>query len=168
MSLTRGPLVLLSVLVVASFGLAADVTRLDAESWQEERDGVIAICGQRHSETFARAELEKGDRLIQEADHPMAHAIRVVGGLCRDGVLEKPEAFAYPFPDLLSFHDAVTPIEQRLFVMFPKHRIRAFQETFHSDPDYALWYNWSELVQHVAEIQAMAEDLRRDHAARTP
>ena len=66
----------------------------------------------------------------------------------------------YPFPDLLTFHDAPTPIEQRLFVMFLEHRMRAFQGTFHANPDYALWYGWSEMVQDLTEIKAMAADMR--------
>jgi len=46
-------------------------------------------------------------------------------------------AYAYPYPDLLTFHDAPTTIEQRLFEMHLKHRMRAFQGTFHANPDYA-------------------------------
>ena len=69
-------------------------------------------------------------------------------------------SYAYPFPDLLAFHDAPTPIEQKLFVMFLEHRMRAFQGTFHANPDYALWYGWSEMRMDLTEIKAMAEELR--------
>ncbi len=31
--------------------------------------------------------------------------------------------------------------EQKLFVMFLEHRMRAIQGTFHGSPDYALWYD---------------------------
>jgi hypothetical protein len=72
----------------------------------------------------------------------------------------KPERYAYAYPDLLTFHDAPTTIEQRLFEMHLKHRMRAFQGTFHNNPDYALWYGWSELVRDVTEIETMAEELR--------
>jgi hypothetical protein len=51
--------------------------------------------------------------------------------------LPKPKNYAYPFPDLLTFNDAPTPIEQQLFVMYLEHRMRAFQGTFHANPDYA-------------------------------
>jgi hydroxylamine dehydrogenase len=76
--------------------------------------------------------------MIKEADHVMAEAIRVVASLYNDGVLHKPESYEFAFPDLLAFHDAPTPIEQKLFVMFLEHRMRAFQGTFHASPDYAL------------------------------
>ena len=55
-----------------------------------------------------------------------------------------------------------TPIEQRLFRMFMEHRMRTFQGTFHNNPDYALWYGWSEMRQDLSEIRALAERLRKD------
>ena len=64
----------------------------------------------------------------------MAEAIRTVAALYKDGVLPKPASYAYRFPDLLTFHDAPTAIEQKLFVMFLEHRMRTFQGTFHANP----------------------------------
>jgi hydroxylamine dehydrogenase len=140
---------------------AADLARLTQEDWQGERDEMISTCGRCHSSTFARAELEKGDAMIKEADKLMAEAIREVAGLYKDGVIAKPEHYAHPFPDLLAFHDAPTVIEQRLFLMFLKHRMRTFQGAFHANPDYALWYGWSEMKQDLTEIKTRAEELRR-------
>jgi len=45
--------------------------------------------------------------------------------------------------------------------MFMEHRMRAFQGTFHANPDYAFWYGWSRMQQTLVEIREMAEDLRR-------
>jgi hypothetical protein len=45
--------------------------------------------------------------------------------------------------------------------MFLEHRMRTFQGTFHANPDYALWYGWSEMRQDLAEIKRGAEELRR-------
>ena len=142
---------------------AADVARLTQEAWQKERDKMINTCNQCHSENFAKAEMEKGDQIIRQADHVMAKAIRIVVALYKDGVLAKPESYAYPFPDLLAFQDAPTPIEQKLHVMFLKHRMRTFQGTFHANPDYAWWYGWSEMLMDLAEIKEKAEDMRLKH-----
>ncbi|MEE8608134.1 MAG: multiheme c-type cytochrome [Nitrospiraceae bacterium] len=139
----------------------ADVVRLTQEDWQRERDKMLRTCNQCHSSNFARAELEKGDQMIKETDRLLAEAIRIVAGLYKDGVLEKPENYPYAFPDLLTFHDAPTSIEQRLFVMHLEHRMRAFQGTFHANPDYALWYGWSEMRRDLTEIRTKAEELRR-------
>jgi cytochrome c553 len=141
---------------------AADVARLSQEDWQRERDKTVKACNQCHSVNFAKAELEKGDQMIREADHLMAEAIRAVAALYRDGVLAKPKNYAHAFPDLLTFHDAPTTVEQKLFVMFLEHRMRAFQGTFHANPDYALWYGWSELRRDLADIKSQADELRRD------
>ena len=139
---------------------AADVVRLTQEDWQKERDKMVKTCNRCHSVNFAKAELEKGDKMIREADLVMAEAIRIIADLYKDGILEKPKTYAYPFPDLLTFHDAPTVIEQKLFLMFLKHRMRTFQGTFHANPDYALWYGWSAMQQDLTEIKALAEDLR--------
>jgi len=142
---------------------AANVARLTQEAWQEQRDKMLRTCNQCHSLNFAKAELEKGDKMIQAADSLMAKAIRIVADLYKDGILKKPETYAYPFPDLLTFHDAPTLIEQELFVMFLEHRMRTFQGTFHANPDYALWYGWSEMQRSLSEIRHMAEEMRHRH-----
>jgi hydroxylamine dehydrogenase len=139
---------------------AADVARLSQESWQTERDKMVKTCNQCHSVEFAEGELEKGDRMIRESDRLMADAIRTVAGLYKDGALPKPKSYAYAFPDLLTFHDAPTVIEQKLFVMFLEHRMRAFQGTFHASPDYAMWYGWSEMQRDLTEIKTIAAELR--------
>jgi hypothetical protein len=139
---------------------AADVARLSQESWQVERDKMVKTCNQCHSVDFAKGELEKGDRMIRESDRLVAEAIRTVAGLYTDGILPKPKNYAYAFPDLLTFHDAPTVIEQKLFVMFLEHRMRAFQGTFHASPDYAMWYGWSEMRRDLTEIKTIAAELR--------
>jgi hypothetical protein len=98
-----------------------------------------------------------------DADHLMAEGIRIVAGLYKDGVLPKPKTYSYAFPDLLTFHDAPTVIEQKLFVMFLEHRMRAFQGTFHANPDYALWYGWSEMQRDLTEIKEMAAEMREKY-----
>ena len=139
----------------------ADVARLTQEDWQKERDKMVKTCNQCHSVNFAKRELAKGDQMIREADRLMAEAIRIIAGLYKENVLKKPEAYAYPFPDLLTFHDAPTVIEQKLFLMFLEHRMRTFQGTFHANPDYALWYGWSKMQRDLTEIKTLAEELRR-------
>ncbi len=142
---------------------AADVARLDQASWQAERDKMLKTCNQCHSGNFAKEQLQHGDEMIREADHLMAQAIREVAGLYKDGVLPKPANYPSAFPNLLTFHDAPTVIEQKLFVMFLEHRMRTFQGTFHASPDYALWYGWSEMQRDFTEIKELAVQMRREH-----
>jgi hypothetical protein len=140
---------------------AADISRLTQADWQKERDRMVRTCAQCHSANFVGPELQKGDDIIRSADSLMADAIRIVAGLYQDSILAKPASYSYPFPDLLTFHDAATPIEQKLFVMFLEHRMRAFQGAFHSNPDYSLWYGWSEMVCDLTEIRTAADEMRQ-------
>lgn len=139
----------------------ADVARLTEEDWKKEREKMLKTCNQCHSLNFAKGELEKGDKMIREADRLMAEAIKIVAALYKDGILQKPKNYPYPYPDLLAFHDAPTSIEQKLFVMFLEYRMRTFQGTFHANPDYALWYGWSEMQRAFTEIKEKAEELRK-------
>lgn len=142
---------------------AAQVARLTQEEFDAERAKLMKACVKCHSEKFAAAQMKNGDEMIREADHLLAQAIRIIADLYKDGILSKPESYAYAFPDLLTFHDAPRPIEHRLFEMHLKHRMRAFQGTFHANPDYALWYGWSEMVRDLADIKEMAAALRAEH-----
>lgn len=139
---------------------AANVARLTQEDWQKERDKMLKACNRCHSVNFAKGELVKGDQIIKEADHLMAEGIRTIAALYKDGILTKPKTYTYAFPDLLTFHDAPTVIEQKLFVMFLEHRMRTFQGAFHANPDYALWYGWSEMQRDLTEIKALATEMR--------
>lgn len=140
---------------------AADLARLTQDDWQKERDKMLQTCNQCHSGNFAKEQLQAGDDMIKHADHLMAEAIRIVAGLYKDGTLPQPKNYAYPFPNLLTFHDAPTVIEQKLFVMYLEHRMRTFQGTFHGSPDYALWYGWSEMQLDLTEIRELAETIRK-------
>ena len=117
-------------------------------------------------EMFELVKTNKTQRFQQEADRLMAQGINIVAGLYKDGILEKPEGYAYAYPDLLTFHDAATVVEQKLFVMFLKHRMRTFQGAFHANPDYALWYGWSEMRMDLAEIKELAEQMHLSHSSK--
>jgi len=142
---------------------AADVARLTQEDFDKERNKMLETCSKCHSSNFAKEQLDRGDDMIREADHLLAQAIREIVGLYKDGILEKPESYAYDYPNLLTFHDAPTVIEQTLFEMHLKHRMRAFQGVFHANPDYALWYGWSEMQRDLTEIKTLAGELREKH-----
>jgi len=94
--------------------------------------------------------------MIKEADKIMSQAIDIVADLYKKGVI-KAEAGKPAYPDLLTFYDAKTPIEQILYVMFLEHRMRAFQGAFHMNPDYVTWYGLAELNKDLVEIRHEAE-----------
>ena len=103
--------------------------------------------------------------MIRNADHLMAQAIREVAALYEDGVLPTPANYPYAFPNLLTFDDAPTVVEQKLLVMFLEHRMQTYQGTFHAGPDHALCYGWSEMQRDLTEIKELSAQMRREHTS---
>jgi len=79
---------------------AADIVRTTQEDWQKERDKMVKTCNQCHSVNFAKAELEKDDQMIREADRLMAEGIRIVADLYQDGILKKPMKYIHSQAEL--------------------------------------------------------------------
>jgi len=124
---------------------------------------MIAICSKCHSKSYARANLANADSMIKEADRLMAEAIEIVADLYGRGII-KPEPGKAAYPDIFTFYDATTPIEQTLYVMFLEHRMRAFQGAFHMNPDYVTWYGLAEMKKDLVEIKDDAGKMIRESA----
>lgn len=54
-------------------------------------------------------------------------------------------------------------IEQVLFQMYMKHRMRTYQAFFHVNPDYAYWYGWAMMTKDLGEIRELARQMRGTH-----
>ncbi len=143
---------------------AGKVARLTKEEFQKERDKMIGICSQCHGKSYAKAQLDAGDRVVKDVDKVMAEAIRIVQGLYKDGILQKPADWTFA-PDLLQFYEAKSSVEQELYVMFMEYRMRAFQGAFHMNPDYMHWYGWAPMKETLQKIKDEAEKLRAEKAA---
>lgn len=150
---------------------AADLARLSEEAWLTERNRMIDICSNCHSKTYAGEQLAMGDSMMQKADRLMADAIEIVAGLYKDGLIEKPEDYAFAYPDFLYFMrtggasmENLSFIDQVLFQMYMKHRMRAYQGFFHVNPDYAYWYGWAMMVEDLGEIKELERTMRATHA----
>ena len=146
---------------------AADLARLTQEAWETEREKMIDRCKVCHAENYARKQLEMGDTMMQKADRLMAEAIEIVAGLYADGLIEKPEAYTFAYPDFLYFmrtgggnFDQASYIDQVLFQMYMKHRMRTYQAFFHVNPDYAYWYGWAMMTKDLTEIKKLAQTMR--------
>lgn len=140
---------------------AGKLARLTKEEWQAQRDQMLDICSKCHSRSYAKTNLENGDAMIKEADKLMAEAIEIVADLYTRGIIKAQDGKP-AYPDLLTFYDAITPIEQTLYVMFLEHRMRAFQGAFHMNPDYVTWYGLAEMKKDLVEIKKEAEDMIRE------
>ena len=108
---------------------------------------------------------------VQRDHHLMAKAIRIVASLYEDGILKKPAEYEFAYPDIMYFMrtngkslDHMSHIDQVLFQMYMKHRMRTYQGCFHVNPDYAYWYGWAMMTKDLGEIEELADTLRKLHA----
>lgn len=139
---------------------AGNVARLTAEEFQAERRPYVAACERCHSPDFVAENFKNADAMVKESDRLMAEAIEIVAGLYRDGVIGDGTR---AYPDLLAFYDVDTKIEETLYEMFMDHRMKAFQASFHMNPDYATWYGYAKLNKDLVEIREMATAMRAGH-----
>ena len=102
-----------------------------------------------------------GDEIMRKADRLMAQAIETVALLYKDGIIKKPDHYTFAYPDFLCFmQTGGSHIDQVLFEMYMKHRMRTYQAFFHVNPDYAYWYGWAMMVKDLDKIKKMAETMR--------
>ena len=141
---------------------AGNLVRLTKEEWQKERDKMRAACQKCHSANFSKENLNNADLMLKAADKIFAEAIEIVAGLYRDGIIKKTTNQAtFPYPDLLTFYEVNTPVEELLYEMFMDHRMKTFQGAFHINPDYTTWYGYAKLKKDLVEIKELAAHMRK-------
>jgi hypothetical protein len=123
---------------------------------------------------YAKEQLDMGDAILGKADRLMAEAIETVAALYKDGIIEKPAAYPFNYPFLLTMMhtnganwdqelDKLSYIDQILVRMYMKHRMRAYQAFFHVNPDYAYWYGWNMMTEDLGEVKELAKTMRATH-----
>ncbi|OCC16122.1 Multiheme cytochrome c [Dissulfuribacter thermophilus] len=155
---------------------AVKMVRLTEEEWQKERNRMLDICAKCHSRTYAKTQLDMGDNIMKKTDRMLAEAIDIVAGLYKDGILKKRPDQPFAYPDFLYFmrtdfsapnpnsyktmDKGISYIEQVLFQMYMKHRMRTYQAFYHVNPDYAYWYGWAMMTKDLGEIKELADQMR--------
>ena len=137
----------------------AKMARLSKEEFDAERKRYVDICKQCHSPNFVNENMKNADLMIKEADKLFAEAIEIVVELYKDGVIKKRKD--YPaYPDLLTFYDVNTKVEQILYEMFMDQRMKTFQGAFHVNYDYSTWYGYAKMKKDLVEIRELAKEMR--------
>lgn len=139
---------------------AGQVARLTKESFDVERQRFVDVCERCHTPNFVAENFKNADAMVKEIDKIFAEAIEIVAGLYRDGIINYKGRPGAQYPDLLTFYDVNTKIEQVLYEMFMDHRMKAFQANFHMNPDYSTWYGYAKLKKDLTEIKELAAGMR--------
>ncbi|MGH9498737.1 MAG: multiheme c-type cytochrome [Terriglobales bacterium] len=138
---------------------AYDVMRFEQADWQRERDKMVKICAQCHSETYSKQQLQLGDDMVRDSDHLLAQAIRIVAGLYKDGFVQSPPLRKFPW--LTRFDTPPTVIEQKLETIY-FDRMPAFHGVFHNSPKYAINQGVAKMERDLVQIKALEAELRRN------
>jgi len=134
---------------------ARGIVLLSHDEWQEQRNRMVGICSTCHSRLFVLEKMGEVDSIIKKADHLMADAIGLVQSLYEEGILPRPKEKPPCCPDLLGFHKAPNPLEEKLMTMFLKYRLIMLHGAFHNNPDYVTNYGWIKLKAGYEEIKRM-------------
>ena len=135
------------------------VARLTEEEFKAERERYTGICAGCHTPYFVQENMKNADLMIKESDKLFAEAIGIVAGLYKDGIIAGRDGNE-KYPDLLTFYEVDTKIEQVLYEMFMDHRMKTFQGAFHMNYDYSTWYGYAKMKKDLTEIRELAEEMR--------
>lgn len=154
------PTALLDVVV------AGDMARLDAETFDAERKRITDVCAKCHVSSYVDANMKNADKMLKEADKLFSEAITIVMNLRKDGVITVNEGEGV-YPQLLSFYEVDTKVEQILYEMFMDHRMKTFMGAFHLNPDYTTWYGYAKMKKDLTEIKELDHHMRTAFKAET-
>ncbi len=140
---------------------AADMARLTEEAFTVERDKMVTTCKECHSETYVLKSLENSDQMIKASDKIFSEAIDIVAKLYKDKIIKSTTNQAtFPYPDLLTFYEVDSHIEELLYEMFMDFRMKTFQASFHLMPDYTTWYGLAKMKKTLVEMKDIDRQLR--------
>ncbi len=138
---------------------AGQVVRLTTKEFDTERARFTKVCIQCHAPNFVSENMKNADALLKEADKIFAEAIEIISDLYTDGIIKQKKGQA-KYPDLLTFYNVDTKIEEILYEMFMDHRMKTFQGAFHLNYDYSTWYGYAKLQKDLVEIKELARKMR--------
>ncbi len=121
--------------------------RENKKDFEELRSNMKKICERCHSKSFVTDSIKNSDIMLMEADKLFSEAFLTVSSYKKLTKSDKD------LPDLLSFYDSDTKIEELLYEMFMEHRMKTFQSSFHINPDMTTWYGFAKLKKDLVEIK---------------
>ncbi len=152
-----------------------NMNEISPDDFKRERDKMLAICKNCHSERFARHKLNTADGIKIATDGVTGEAYKIIQGLKDDGLLtpmpsdriENPAPFPKGKDIWLTGHELyeqVSGIEAKFFHMYKFYNIHAWKGAYHMSPDWSHWYGNAPLKLMLSEIWEDASMIRRLNA----
>ena len=135
-------------------------------AFEGNRSLMVSVCGDCHSESFAREQLSAADSVKNETDMLVGEARLLLMALYEEGLLQPmPEnRTANPITGFnltlmgQQTYSNTSGIETLFFKMYKYHGVTAWKGAYHFSPDYTHWYGFAE-GNHDLEL-IKAEDIR--------
>ena len=154
------------------------MNEITKEEFIKERNNMVAVCKNCHSERFARHKLTSADAVKIASDAIAGEAIKIIRALYKDGLLnpmpkdrpENPSGLGNQFPGeplWLTGHqlyEQTSEIEAKFFRMYKFDLIHAWKGAYHFAPDWTHWYGNAPMKLSLSEIIGEANKLRRLNA----
>ncbi|GAB4173650.1 MAG: hypothetical protein Kow00100_15250 [Geothermobacteraceae bacterium] len=133
-----------------------------------QRAAMLAVCTSCHAPSFARRELERGDRVLAQSAKILAEAEELIRNLEREGALRPmPEDRpAHPLKgktvvlDGQMLYEDTSGIEALFFRLKKYAFARTWKGAYHQNPAYSHWYGNAEMKLLLEHIRAEADRLR--------
>lgn len=159
----------------ASSPTGITMNEITKEEFIRERNKMVAICMNCHSERFARHKLSSADAVKITSDAIAGEGLKIIKGLYRDGLLnpmpkDRPENPMGPGNQFQGealwltghqLYEQTSGIEAKFFKMYKFDLIHAWKGGYHFAPDWTHWYGNAPLKLRLSEILNDENVLRR-------
>lgn len=133
-----------------SYFLFADVSEARPNALQA-RTAMQAVCTQCHTPTTVERVFTEADAVVESTNEKVRRAQTLMDGLRDEGLLT-----GGPYDQ---------PIEFEYFDLWHYYGRTAKHGAFMGGADFVQWHGNYPILQHLVEMQATAEEMRRQHAA---
>jgi hydroxylamine dehydrogenase len=167
---------------LAGTPLSVPMRTMTESEFSSRRANMLAVCGDCHSSTWARQNLELADQIKMDVDELLWDPVMRIRGLWYDGLLDPmpenrpPNPVYAAAPTLVNdgyvlvlggqqLYSDASAIEQWFFYTYKYDHVNTFKGAYHINPDYSHWFGWSEVNQDVWMIKGEEAALRRGEDA---
>ena len=149
--------------------LAVPMRTITSEEFTAKRAKMSAICGECHSGSFVRRNLEGADQIKIDVDTLLWDPVMRVRGLWYDGLLDPMPVNRDPNPifgqNLVlggqQLYGGTSAIESLFFNTYKYDHVNTFKGAYHINPDYSHWFGWARVNVDRDLIKGEEAKLRR-------
>jgi hypothetical protein len=134
-----------------SYNLFAEVTD-KRPHYSRAQAAMKELCGNCHTQPLVERVYKDAEAVVASTNEKVQRAKAIIDGLRKDGILTDKKF--------------ERPIDFDYFDLWHYYGRTAKHGAFMGGADFVQWHGNYPILKHTAELQAMADELRREHGAR--